>query len=225
MRAADVPADRAWHFDLPRNRVTQALTCGGFQTQAERALDIIPGDRSQRRRGGARPRRARHLYAPIADSARPYEPPGANVSRGLSRTLPVQKYLASPISMRSRARAITARSSPSSKRSSRRSNSGSIQELRQKARAAAWLARHRGALVIGSESLSDLDTSPRFDVPRRILSLDFRGDDFLGPAALATNPALWPQRIIVDDFGEGRRRRRSGLRTSRSARRAHARKA
>ncbi|QAY95353.1 nickel transporter [Methylovirgula ligni] len=63
--------------------------------------------------------------------------------------------------------------------------------------AAAWLARHRGALVIGSESLSDLETLPRFDLPRRILSLDFRGDDFLGPMALATNPALWPQRIIV----------------------------
>ena len=75
MRAADVPADRAWHFESPQNRVTQALTCGGFQTQAERALDIIPvidlkGGGAVRARGGAR-----HLYAPIATPLAPTSRP------------------------------------------------------------------------------------------------------------------------------------------------------
>ncbi|MGP8232572.1 MAG: HisA/HisF-related TIM barrel protein [Methylovirgula sp.] len=65
------------------------------------------------------------------------------------------------------------------------------------ASAAAWLQHHRGALVIGSESLPHLDNSPRFDLPRRILSLDFRGDDFLGPPQLAADAGLWPVRVIA----------------------------
>jgi phosphoribosylformimino-5-aminoimidazole carboxamide ribotide isomerase len=64
--------------------------------------------------------------------------------------------------------------------------------------AANWLNRHRGALVIGSESLGDSATSPRLkDESRRVLSLDFRGDVFQGPADLASNTSLWPDRIIV----------------------------
>jgi phosphoribosylformimino-5-aminoimidazole carboxamide ribotide isomerase len=64
--------------------------------------------------------------------------------------------------------------------------------------ATAWLARHRGALVVGSESLNDLKAAPRLvDAPRRVLSLDFRGADFSGPADLATNSALWPRRVIA----------------------------
>ena len=30
-----------------------------------------------------------------------------------------------------------------------------------------------------------------------MLSLDFRGDDFLGPAELLTEASLWPRRLIV----------------------------
>lgn len=64
--------------------------------------------------------------------------------------------------------------------------------------AAAWLARTRGDLVIGSESVYDLARAPRLNgTSRRLLSLDFRGEDFLGPAALAANKALWPRRVIV----------------------------
>jgi phosphoribosylformimino-5-aminoimidazole carboxamide ribotide isomerase len=69
--------------------------------------------------------------------------------------------------------------------------------LATEAAAATWLQRHRGALIVGSESLADLETSPRLDLPRRILSLDFRGDVFLGPAQIATDVAHWPQRVIV----------------------------
>jgi phosphoribosylformimino-5-aminoimidazole carboxamide ribotide isomerase len=64
--------------------------------------------------------------------------------------------------------------------------------------AAGWLNHHRGALVIGSESLSDSAMSPRLkNESRRVLSLDFRGDVFQGPADLANDASLWPDRIIV----------------------------
>lgn len=55
--------------------------------------------------------------------------------------------------------------------------------------------------VIGSESLVDatLLHHSAFKDPQRyaVLSLDFRGDSFLGPAELAGEPALWPMRLIA----------------------------
>jgi phosphoribosylformimino-5-aminoimidazole carboxamide ribotide isomerase len=50
--------------------------------------------------------------------------------------------------------------------------------------------------VIGSESLRDLADLGASE-PAAILSLDFRGEDFLGPPGLVATPALWPDRIIV----------------------------
>ena len=49
--------------------------------------------------------------------------------------------------------------------------------------------------VVGSEvlSASDLETLRQASV----LSLDFRGDVFLGPPALLEEPGLWPSRLIV----------------------------
>ncbi len=49
--------------------------------------------------------------------------------------------------------------------------------------------------VLGSESMHG-DRPERID-PDAILSLDFRGEDFVGPPALLEQPALWPQRVIV----------------------------
>lgn len=49
--------------------------------------------------------------------------------------------------------------------------------------------------VIGSETLSGHE--PRPVAPQSVLSLDFRGDTFVGPAALLKQPELWPQRVIV----------------------------
>jgi phosphoribosylformimino-5-aminoimidazole carboxamide ribotide isomerase len=53
-------------------------------------------------------------------------------------------------------------------------------------------------LVLGSEAQADhrLVESLRDD-PRVILSLDFRGDNFIGPPSLLATPAIWPRRIIV----------------------------
>lgn len=63
--------------------------------------------------------------------------------------------------------------------------------------ARAWLdgGSH---LVLGSEV--QRDASPVADLksdPRVILSLDFRGDTFIGPQALLDTPEIWPGRIIV----------------------------
>jgi phosphoribosylformimino-5-aminoimidazole carboxamide ribotide isomerase len=65
--------------------------------------------------------------------------------------------------------------------------------------ARAWLGRHtRAHLVLGAESLRDLDPLKEVGTDARILlSLDFDGDRFLGPDALMEATALWPRRIIV----------------------------
>jgi phosphoribosylformimino-5-aminoimidazole carboxamide ribotide isomerase len=61
-----------------------------------------------------------------------------------------------------------------------------------------WLDTRPGHLVLGSESLSDVGVCAELhDHPRLLLSLDFRGANFLGPPDLLENPAHWPRRIIV----------------------------
>jgi phosphoribosylformimino-5-aminoimidazole carboxamide ribotide isomerase len=65
----------------------------------------------------------------------------------------------------------------------------------------AWLESGPGPLVLGSEVqrderlLGELLRAPGGD--RVILSLDFRGESFVGPPALLERPSLWPARIIV----------------------------
>jgi HisA/HisF family protein len=66
------------------------------------------------------------------------------------------------------------------------------------AAAEALLDHERRHLVIGSESQRDhrlLDALRTH--PRVLLSLDFRGDDFIGPADLLHRPEQWPQRVIA----------------------------
>jgi phosphoribosylformimino-5-aminoimidazole carboxamide ribotide isomerase len=66
------------------------------------------------------------------------------------------------------------------------------------AAAKRWLDAGLGDLVIGSESQRDMVLVRHLAGRDRIvLSLDFRGDAFQGPPALAGDPAAWPQRLIV----------------------------
>ena len=66
------------------------------------------------------------------------------------------------------------------------------------AAAAALLAHDRLHPVIGSESQSDCRLLEQLrDHPRVLLSLDFRGDDFVGPVELLDRPERWPRRVIV----------------------------
>ncbi len=64
--------------------------------------------------------------------------------------------------------------------------------------AGRWLDAGCGCLVLGSETQTDGALVRRFGRDRRIvLSLDFRGDIFLGPPAILSEPGMWPQDVIV----------------------------
>jgi phosphoribosylformimino-5-aminoimidazole carboxamide ribotide isomerase len=70
--------------------------------------------------------------------------------------------------------------------------------VRERARAADWLALRLGDLVLGSESQSDTALLRALAGDARIvLSLDFRGGEFQGPPALLADAAAWPRRVIV----------------------------
>jgi phosphoribosylformimino-5-aminoimidazole carboxamide ribotide isomerase len=71
--------------------------------------------------------------------------------------------------------------------------------VRDAAEARSWLARHEGAhLVLGSETLkSPTVLADLAATDRVILSLDYRGDSFVGPKGLSDKPHLWPERVIV----------------------------
>ena len=61
-----------------------------------------------------------------------------------------------------------------------------------------WLSNDLGRPVIGSETLTDLDT---LDHPlsgsQPVLSLDYRGDTFIGPQQLAGDTTRWPSQVIA----------------------------
>jgi len=67
------------------------------------------------------------------------------------------------------------------------------------AAAAAELAGAGLVPVLGSETLASADelTEATRQQRRSVLSLDYRGEAFVGPAAVAAEPALWPDRVIV----------------------------
>jgi phosphoribosylformimino-5-aminoimidazole carboxamide ribotide isomerase len=61
-----------------------------------------------------------------------------------------------------------------------------------------WLEADLGHLVIGSETQQDSELIRHIGRnDRTILSLDFRGDAFLGPVSLLKDPDTWPTKIIV----------------------------
>jgi phosphoribosylformimino-5-aminoimidazole carboxamide ribotide isomerase len=66
------------------------------------------------------------------------------------------------------------------------------------ARAQGWLDADLGHLVLGSETQQDGALIRRLSGDDRIvLSLDYRDDAFMGPAALLNNADAWPSKIIV----------------------------
>jgi phosphoribosylformimino-5-aminoimidazole carboxamide ribotide isomerase len=69
---------------------------------------------------------------------------------------------------------------------------------RDAAAARDWLASAPVDCVVGSETLGSAEALRDLArEPRVILSLDFRGDEFLGPPALLQTPQLWPERVVV----------------------------
>ena len=66
------------------------------------------------------------------------------------------------------------------------------------ASAQRWLDADLGDLVLGSETQRDDAVLSRLCKDDRvILSLDFRGDVFIGPAGLLGNVDAWPSRVIA----------------------------
>lgn len=62
------------------------------------------------------------------------------------------------------------------------------------------LAAPVATLIVGSESVegvAEFTAMTRETPTRTVLSLDFRGDEFMGPAQLLSDDALWPDRLIV----------------------------
>jgi phosphoribosylformimino-5-aminoimidazole carboxamide ribotide isomerase len=72
--------------------------------------------------------------------------------------------------------------------------------FRDPAHCRAWLAQELGTLVLGSEGQSGPETMRELGASalaqRVILSLDFRGDQFIGSPELL-HPGLWPTRVIA----------------------------
>jgi phosphoribosylformimino-5-aminoimidazole carboxamide ribotide isomerase len=60
---------------------------------------------------------------------------------------------------------------------------------------AAEPKHHNVRHVLGSESMRAVESLQTI-APTVILSLDFRGVDFLGPSQLLETPSLWPDRVI-----------------------------
>jgi len=56
--------------------------------------------------------------------------------------------------------------------------------------------------VLGSESQADSSVLETFHAnPRLILSLDFRGDEFVGPLSILESAETWPSHVIVMTLG------------------------
>ncbi|PPD28729.1 MAG: nickel transporter [Hyphomicrobium sp.] len=83
-----------------------------------------------------------------------------------------------------------------------------VDDGRPPSAAHAALSDRRLRYVIGSESLGAISSleamppgSPHAAAKPGILSLDFRGNDFLGPPDLLVRPDLWPETMIVMTLG------------------------
>lgn len=61
----------------------------------------------------------------------------------------------------------------------------------------ALIALRIGVPVIGSESITQAQWLANVEANAALLSLDFRGEAFLGPPELLQQPALWPRRLLA----------------------------
>jgi HisA/HisF family protein len=159
-------------------------------------VDVIPvidlqGGTVVRARMGQRDR-YRPIETPLAAGSRPLD-----VARGLLRLYPFGILYVADLD------AIAGTGD----------NTGAVAQLRaefpdlrlwvdngiaDRAAADRWLGSDLGELVLGSETQSDgalvRDLAGH---PHVVLSIDFRGEAFHGPAALLDDAAAWPDKVIV----------------------------
>jgi phosphoribosylformimino-5-aminoimidazole carboxamide ribotide isomerase len=138
----------------------------------------------------------RSAYAPIKTPLSPTSRPG-DVARGLLSIFPFKKFYVADLD------AIEHRGD----------NKAALRQLSAEYpdlvfwvdagiadiyNAERWLEAGLGHLVLGSETQRDSKLIRHLCRNKRtILSLDFRGDAFLGPVSLLNNTNTWPMKIIV----------------------------
>lgn len=159
-------------------------------------MDIIPvidlkgGEVVRAQRG------ARHLYAPIETQLSPTSRPADVVASFLVLHNFREIYIADldAIEGRGNHAAVIAQLEAEFPRITFWIDAGIGDEKEAK----AFLARHRGDLVLGSESLRDAASLAALCKEARILlSLDFRDEAYQGPTRLREEEELWPTRLIV----------------------------
>lgn len=160
----------------------------------ERPFAIIPvidlkGGVAVRARAGER-----HTYAPLVTSLSPSPDPAA-VARGLLRVVPARTLYVGDLD------AIEGREANDAALSRIARSCPGVElwvdgGFGDEDAARAFLAKRIGRPVLGSESQRDVDAvrALRGDA---ILSLDFRGEDFVGPPSLLDDPSLWPCAVIA----------------------------
>ena len=145
-----------------------------------------------------------HAQGGRRDSYRPIQTPlsatsaPADVAAGLLRLAPFRKLYIADLDAIEGAHAKRQPRSMRSRRLCPGSNSGSTTASPAPPLARAWLDSFAHCLVIGSESQRGSETIESLRGETRVLlSLDFRGDVFQGPATLHDDPTIWPARVIV----------------------------
>lgn len=155
-------------------------------------LDVARGQ-VVRARAGERAQYAA-IKTPLARSSDP-----ADVARGLARLFAFRTYYIADLDgIEGRGR--NARVIPDISRALPRAEIWVDAGTGSRGAARSVLAAPVATLVIGSESLETAGELGDIvlEAPKRtVLSLDFRGDTFLGPDELLDDVSLWPDRVIV----------------------------
>jgi HisA/HisF family protein len=138
------------------------------------------------------------LVSPLASSSDP-----AVVAKGLAHLYPFRKFYVADLD------GITGRGRnvhlvPALSRALPRAEIWIDAGTASRGAARALLAAPVTTLVIGSETLETVAVLKDImaEAPTRmVLSLDFRGDEFLGPQTLLEDASLWPHSVIVMTMG------------------------
>jgi HisA/HisF family protein len=138
------------------------------------------------------------IVTPLATSSDP-----ADVAKGLATLYPFRKlYVADLDGIEGRGRNVHL--VPALSRALPRAEIWIDAGTGSRGAARALLAAPVTTLVIGSESLETAAVLKDImaEAPTRtVLSLDFLGEEFMGPQALLKDVNLWPQRLIVMTLG------------------------
>ncbi len=159
-------------------------------------IDVAGGQAVRARRGD------RANYQPIVTPLAPSSDPAA-VAKGIARLYPFKKiYVADLDGIEGRGRNVHL--VPALSRALPYAEIWIDAGTASRGAARALLAAPVTTLVIGSETLETVAVLKDIIAEaanRAVLSLDFRGDEFMGPPALLNDVSLWPHQVIVMTLG------------------------